>query len=201
VLVLSAVGLGLVDRRYGGPVRSVVRHWGPDWHDWRTYDGRTFRVVHVVDGDTLDIDHPDGQYDTTRVRLLGVDTPEKANENNAAMYYADEATAFVQDLAEGRRVAIHLDEVGDVRGKFGRLLAYVELPDGSILNERIVLEGYGYADTRFPHRDYTRYIELQNQARRLQEGLWADVQPDQWPRWLQRQGLKPLDQTDTEAFR
>ncbi len=191
-LILLVLALSILDHRLGGPIRTTIGRWGPDWHDWRTYHGRTFAVVRVVDGDTLDIDHPDGEHETTRVRLLGVDTPEKANENNPAMYYAEQAAAFAQDLAEGEQVTIYLDDVGDVRGKYGRLLAYVELPDGSILNERLLREGYGYADTRFGHSRYARYIELQNQSRRAGAGLWAEVRPDQLPRWLQRQGLLAL---------
>ena len=44
--------------------------------DFDKYNQKEFTVVKVVDGDTLDIDIPDAQYKTTRIRLIGVDTPE-----------------------------------------------------------------------------------------------------------------------------
>jgi len=44
--------------------------------DWRRYHGRSFTVVDVLDGDTIEIDVADGQFATTRIRLWGVDAPE-----------------------------------------------------------------------------------------------------------------------------
>ncbi|MBN1123576.1 MAG: thermonuclease family protein [Sedimentisphaerales bacterium] len=179
--------LGILDHRFGGPVRIAISHWGPDWGDYRKYHGKTFHVVHVVDGDTFDIDIPDGKYPTTRVRLLGVDTPEKATEKTEAMVFGPEATQYTTDQILNHNVTVLIDTVGDVRGKYGRLLAYVVLSDGGILNECIIRHGYGYADMRFSHSHYERYLQIQEQAFSRKMGLWGEVSQEQLPRWFQRE--------------
>jgi micrococcal nuclease len=179
--------LGAIDHRLGGRLRDSIAFWGTDWDDYSRYHNRTFLVVNVVDGDTLDLDTPDGGQLHTRVRLLGVDTPEKQNGGNPAMYYGPEATRFADKLAINKEVTVLLDTAGDVRDKYRRLLAYIRLPDGGILNERIVGDGFGYADLRFRHSRFDAYVALQRQAMDNKAGLWAKVRQDQLPPWLQRQ--------------
>src|SRR5690606_19653965 len=104
--------------------------------------------------DTLDIAAADGDMATTRIRLIGVDTPETQHPTGGPMYYGQEATDFAKRLAEGRQVTVLLDTVSDERDRYGRLLAYVVLPDGRVLNEVMIREGYGYADSRFRHSRY-----------------------------------------------
>jgi len=186
-VVLAAAAIGFVDRRCGSPLRQTIAHWGPDWSDYHRYHERGFTVINVVDGDTLDVDLPDGTYPRTRVRLLGIDTPEKANGDYPAMYYGQEATEFARGLAQDKQVVVLLDTVGDVRDKYGRLLAYVRLPDGRVLNEEVLRCGYGYADLRFRHSRFDEYVQLQQQAMDSGAGLWKDVTFDQLPRWLQRE--------------
>ena len=115
--------------------------------DWQKYNGKKFEVLNVVDGDTLDIDIPDGQYDRTRIRLWGVDTPETKSKEKGIMYFGTEATEFTKKAALGFDVVIYLDK-NSTRGKYQRLLAYVKLPDGKILNEQLVSNGFAYADIR-----------------------------------------------------
>ncbi|MEM1107480.1 MAG: thermonuclease family protein [Planctomycetota bacterium] len=141
--------------------------------DATRYDGRSFTVVGVVDGDTLDLDTPDGRSATTRVRLWGINTPESARADRPAEPGAESATQRVTELAFGQRVTIRL-EPHRPRGRYGRLLVYAVLPDGTILNERLLSEGLARADDRWPHRDVDRYAQLEDQARREQLGLWAE---------------------------
>jgi micrococcal nuclease len=181
-------GVVWVDKYHGGVVRqgiSLGARLGLD--GWR-YHEREFEVVNVVDGDTLDIG--------TRVRLLGVDTPETKSPKVAEMYYGPQATEYVSGLAEGKRVTIILDTVGDVRDLYGRLLGYVRMADGRILNEEIVSEGFGYADLRFAHKDYDKYVQLQDEAIAAGKGLWKEVRRDQLPKWLQRERADLPTQTD-----
>jgi len=96
--------------------------------DLERYHGRTFTVSNVVDGDTIDIDAPDGEYERTRVRLCGIDTPESKSPKTGVMYFGPEAAEFTAKVALGRRVCIYLDEGNRTRGYYGRLLAYVQLP-------------------------------------------------------------------------
>ena len=85
VIVMCAVVAGAVvwlDRGTGeGVRRQIVRRWPRN--DTEKYAGRRFKVVKIVDGDTLDIDIADGEYEHTRVRLLGLDTPETGGGRGA----------------------------------------------------------------------------------------------------------------------
>ena len=150
------------------------------------YHGRTFRVVSVLDGDTVEVDAPDGRSAATRVRLLGIDAPEMNYENRRPACFAEEATAFTRELTAGKRVIVHLDETERTRGNYGRLLAYLELPGGTVLNEVLLAEGYAYADLRFQHSYFHKYGQLEASARALRKGLWAEVTRRDLPDWLQR---------------
>jgi endonuclease YncB( thermonuclease family) len=55
-----------------------------------------------------------------------------------------------------------------------------------MLNEDIIANGFGYADSRFPHVWKARFITLENRARKAKLGLWAGVTVDQMPEWRQR---------------
>ncbi len=151
--------------------------------DSQKYHTGTFAVINIVDGDTLDIYAPDGLSENTRIRLLGIDAPEKTSESGA-MYFSVEATEFVKRAALGKQVEIYLDQTNDTRGKYGRLLAYVKLPDGGFLNEILLSEGFAYADLRFHHSLYNKYKQLESRARTGNKGLWQSVTPDQYPEWL-----------------
>jgi len=156
--------------------------------DLRKYHKKNFAVTTVIDGDTLDIDIPDGKYKHTRIRLWGVDTPETKNSPKGQMYFGAEASAFAKEAAFEKNVTVYLDEGSDDnRGKYGRLLAYVQLADGSFLNERLLIEGYAYADLRFRHSLYNKYKQLESVARSQKKGLWENVIRQQLPDWLQRE--------------
>jgi len=143
--------------------------------DRQKYDGRHFRVVRVWDGDTFDLDVPDGREDFTRVRLWGVDTPETNHPDKPPMHFGREATAFTKRLVDGRTVRIELEPGVRPRGKYGRLLAWVYLPDGRLLNEVLVREGYAYADPRYGHHLRKEFRKWQEEAHAGRRGLWQDA--------------------------
>lgn len=154
--------------------------------DHQKYHDRTFRVVRVVDGDTLHIDIPDGKHSATRIRLWGVDTPETGHGNTTEMYFGPEAKAFAVEQLEGRSVHVVLAEK-KTRDKFERLLAYVYLERGGVMfNELLLEEGYAYADRRFPHHYRDQFQATESRARRAQKGLWKNVTAEQMPPWRQR---------------
>ena len=76
-------------------------------------------VSHVVDGDTIDVDQ------VGRVRLVGIDTPEQ----DACGY--DQATAAMTALVQGRAVQLVHPAGVDDTDRYGRLLRYVDLDDGT----------------------------------------------------------------------
>ena len=170
------------------------------WHRWQfplesekqtnafdieKYHSKTFTVANVIDGDTFDIDIPDGRNERTRIRLLGIDTPETGGEQSGVMYFGPEAAEFTKRLILGKSVKVYLDSPNPTRDKYGRLLAYVELPDGRFLNEVLLTEGCSYADMRFSHSFYNKYKQLQAAAKSGKKGLWQNVTHDQLPQWLQ----------------
>ncbi|MBN2183468.1 MAG: thermonuclease family protein [Sedimentisphaerales bacterium] len=151
--------------------------------DINRYHAQTFTVINIVDGDTLDIDLSEGQSKYTRIRLLGIDAPEMKTEGGT-MFFAPESTEFTRKTALGKKVEVFLDETSDTRGKYGRLLAYVKLPDGIFLNELLLSEGFAYADLRFRHSFYNKYRQLESRAHSGKKGLWQKVTTDQMPDWL-----------------
>jgi micrococcal nuclease len=154
--------------------------------DFEKYHDKTFTVVKVVDGDTLDVNLPDGKYKTTRIRLIGVDTPETKKSNTPVMYYGPQAYEFTHTHTLGKQVVVLLDTVTKSRDRYNRLLSYIKLPDGTILNELLISEGYGYAYTPYKHSFSNKYNQLQKQAKAAKRGLWKNITPDQMPEWLQR---------------
>ena len=172
---------------------SPIRHkWQPQpkteeqaAYDFEKYHAKTFTVVKVVDGDTIDIDIPDVNDSYTRIRLWGIDTPETKNPDLGVMYFGPEAAEFASRLVLKKSITVYLDESNNTRGKYGRLLAYVQLPDGRFLNEVLLTEGFAYADSRFRHSFYNKYKQLDASARSLKKGLWEKVTREQLPKWLQ----------------
>lgn len=154
--------------------------------DFEKYHANKFTVINIVDGDTIDIDVPDASYERTRIRLWGIDTPETKSTKYGQMYFGPEATEFTTKLALGKRVTVYLDQGNKTRGKYGRLLGYIRLPDGNFLNETLISEGFAYADLRFRHSFYNKYKQLEALARKQKKGLWNKVTNEQLPQWLQR---------------
>jgi endonuclease YncB( thermonuclease family) len=149
------------------------------------YDGQRFYVTRVIDGDTLDVTTPDnipdntaaGDQAVTRVRLWGIDTPELAKRDEGKIVSPDqqcarEAAALTRRLAQVREVTL-IVEPHQLRGRYGRLLAHVQLADGTMLNEHLLTAGLARADERTGHRFISRYALLELQAQREAVGLWA----------------------------
>jgi len=163
----------------------LKRSWRPQPNDLEKYHAKSFTVANVVDGDTLDVDIPNGPHQHTRIRLWGIDTPETKSTKYGIMYFGPEAADFTTEMTMGKKVTLYLAQNNRTRGKYGRLLAYVKLPDGTFLNESLLSEGFAYADLRFRHGLYNKYKGLQAVARQQKKGLWLQVTRDQLPQWLQ----------------
>jgi len=181
VLLLIWLDKAIIARRRQLPAKSEEQAKASDLEK---YHGKTFIVIKVIDGDTFDVHIPDGRDPYTRIRLLGIDTPETGGDQTGVIYFGPKAAEFTKKLALGKSVTVYLDAPNPTRGKYGRLLAYVKLPDGSFLNEALLTEGYANADSRFSHSFYNKYRQLQSRARSGKKGLWQNVTPEQLPKWL-----------------
>lgn len=184
--VLTVIIVILLDRSSLNPQADRTSKQSNSTVDFKRYNAKIFTVINVVDGDTIDVDCPDGKEDYTRIRLWGVDTPEPKNPKTGLMYFGSEASEFTRKLTLGKKVSLFLDD-DKTRGYYGRLLAYVKLPDGRFLNEVLILEGFAYADLRFRHGLYNKYKQLESVARSQKKGLWENVTREQLPVWLQEE--------------
>lgn len=153
--------------------------------DRETYDGRAATITRVLDGDTIEIDIPDGATPVTRIRLWGVDAPELAYDAASFdAYFGREAADFVEEHYLDEKVVIHLDPNRANRDRYGRLLAYVmKQSTGERLNESLLEEGFAYADPRFEHVMKMNYIAMERRAEKAKSGLWEAVKPEQMPAW------------------
>ena len=133
-----------------------------------------YKVTEVVDGDTIQVDM-NGTLE--KVRFIGVDTPETKKPNAAVQCYGPEASDFTKKALTGKSVRLEADPLDDNRDRYGRLLRYIYLQDGSLLEETLIRQGWGFAYTSFPFQKKTEFIELQNEAQKNKAGLWGVCTP------------------------
>ena len=116
------------------------------------YNFRVTKINRVVDGDTIDvtIDLGFDLYKKERVRVAGVDTPEKRTRDKEEKALGLEATAWLKEKLDGAiagddDLVIRTELVGGV-GKYGRLLGWLYIGDAEFsLNELMIEEGYAWA--------------------------------------------------------
>ena len=129
---------------------------------------REATVVHVDDGDTIDV-RVDGRAE--RVRYIGIDAPEIAHDGVGGARGGEAATRLNRALLGGRHVRLELDR--ERRDRYGRLLAYVWVGD-AMINVEMVRRGYARVLTIPPNVRYERWFaraEAEAQAAHL--GLWG----------------------------
>jgi micrococcal nuclease len=116
------------------------------------YNFRVVEINRVVDGDTIDvtIDLGFDLYKKERVRVAGVDTPEKRTKDKEEKALGYDATHWLEDKLNGAisgddDLVIRTELVGGV-GKYGRLLGWLYIGDAEVsLNEAMIEEGYAWA--------------------------------------------------------
>jgi micrococcal nuclease len=129
-------------------------------------------VVRVVDGDTVDVRLPEGRQE--RVRLIGMDTPETVDPREPVQCFGREASARAHALLDGQTVGLERDPSQGERDRYGRLLAYLWLPDGRDFAQVMIGEGYAFEYTyRLPYAHQEAFQAAQARARAGALGLWA----------------------------
>ncbi len=167
VLVLVFSALSNVVSRQSGLTLTGEQASVPDAASGQADHNATVTVTRVVDGDTIDISP--SVRGLSRVRLIGIDTPEVYFGTQP---YGPEASAFAKQRLDGEEVRLELD-VQKV-DPYGRLLAYVYLPNGEMFNETLLEEGYAQVATFPPNVKYVeRFLEAQREARAANRGLWG----------------------------
>ena len=132
--------------------------------------GHTYPLMRIVDGDTIIVGFENA---TEYVRLIGIDAPEP-NDPGGPECYATESTAHLQELARTGLVVLTFDESQGMYDSYGRLLAYVEMPDGTDLGYQMLADGYAHEFTyRSAYERQVSYMSAEDEALASEKGLWS----------------------------
>ena len=133
-------------------------------------DTTLVQVISVTDGDTFRV--KDGDK-TIPVRLIAVDTPEIHHPTIKKQCYGDEAKEFLVKSILNKNVRIEKELLDSNTDRYGRLLRYVFLEDGTNINEEIVKNGYGIEKTYVKgYKYHDLFKNAQSYAQRNNLGLW-----------------------------
>ena len=125
------------------------------------------KVVSVADGDTITVLKDKEQI---KVRLHGVDAPEKAQDFGTA------SRNFTSDLCFGKEVTVEVKDTD----RYGRKVGIVTVPDGRVLNHELVKAGLAHWYEAYARND-TQLEALQEEARSAKRGVWS--RPDTVAPW------------------
>ncbi len=119
-------------------------------------------VTAVKDGDTIELR---ADTATHRIRLFGIDCPEKGQA------FGQQAKKFTSGLCFGKRVSV----VTHGRDRYGRVVGEVILPDGRILNRELVAAGLAWWYQKYSRDPLLERLEAE--ARKARRGIWSDAHP------------------------
>lgn len=129
-------------------------------------------VLKVVDGDTLEVMVGETHE---KVRVLGINSPETVDPRKPVECFGKEASNEAKRLLTSAKVNLTNDATQADKDKYGRLLRYVTLPDGSDFGLMMIKEGYAYEYTYdIPYARQKEYKAAQESAQFAKKGLWAD---------------------------
>jgi len=136
----------------------------------------SYAIDHFIDGDTIAL-NMNGAVET--VRMIGVDTPETHKPNTPVQCYGSAAAVYTKNsiTAAGGRVRLVSDSLSTDRDRYNRLLRYVYLANGQLLEDNLIKNGYGFYYPYFPFTKAAQFAAAQQAAQTAHRGLWADCQP------------------------
>ncbi len=161
-------------------------------------DGMTpARVLDVVDGDTIRVSIDGRRY---TVRYIGIDTPETVRPDHPVEWMGPEATAANEALVAGKTV--YLEKDVSETDRYGRLLRYVYLADGTMVNLELVRQGYAHAGSYPPDvKHQSRLNRAEREAREAGRGPLHQTQDGVWGRHLSRRTVSEGEGTPGPATR
>lgn len=140
-------------------------------------------VKRVVDGDTFELSNGE------KVRLLGIDTPEKyeskkldkdveatGKDKKTIKKLGKLASDYVKNFVEGKKVRLEREPNYEDKDRYGRLLRWVYLEDGTFVNGKIIKDGYAQVYEKFPVSKLDELRKYQKEARENNRGLWGPVE-------------------------
>jgi len=130
-----------------------------------------YEVRWVDDGDTIVLN------DGRRIRYIGINAPEVESQYSKAEPFGNEARELNRELIYLKKVRLEFDN--EKYDRYGRLLAYVFLEDGTFVNNAMITAGYAYC---LPKQPNVRYEELllnsQRNAMLSNKGIWLNMNDD-----------------------
>ena len=128
-------------------------------------------VTYIYDGDTGEVKFKDGH--STKIRLIGVDTPEMDDSRIKIQFWAYMAKRYSFFHLYQREIRLSYD--WQLEDKYGRTLAYLWLDD-ELFNDRMIREGFAFVYLKYPFReDYKKkFKESEDFARKNERGLWNE---------------------------
>lgn len=177
VALLSLALAYLTPRGYVTPVAKIAEQNQPG----------LYTVLAFNDGDTITVDMNGSEE---KVRFIGVDTPETQDPRKSVQCFGKAASNFTKNLIGTNKVRLEADPENTNRDRYNRLLRYVYLPDGRLVNREIIVEGYGFAYTFFPFSKIEEFKQLQSEAQAGNRGLWGNCSIE----------TSPTGQTSTQAI-
>ena len=136
-----------------------------------TDDERFYKVERIIDGDTIRVTI-DGR--SVLVRFIGINAPEIEHSNETAECFGYNSKFYLQSLIANSSVRLESDPNDSNKDKYGRLLRYVYPEDGTILNEKLVREGYAFAVVYNKGNRYERLLKsAQMDAQQNKVGYWG----------------------------
>lgn len=146
------------------------------------YSQVSYLVTKVYDGDTFQLETGE------KVRLLGIDTPEKwesgkldkdsersGKDKELIKALGQLASDYAEKILLNQKVTLVADSTNSDTDRYGRLLRYAYLEDGTMFNLKIIQDGYAYAYTKYPVIYIQEFLDAQREARENSRGLWGDV--------------------------
>ena len=134
-------------------------------------------VVRIVDGDTLVL------AGGAKVRVLGLDAPEMERDGHPADFLAHKAKAVLADLTLNKTIALEYDRLR--YDHYGRLLAYLWLPDHTLVNAELVRQGLARVYFITPNLRYQKVLlTAQQEAIEAQRGVWQQALKQDEPFYL-----------------
>jgi endonuclease YncB( thermonuclease family) len=123
------------------------------------------KVAFVYDGDTVLLDSGE------KVRLLGINCPEMDHSGEDSEFKAAAAQYFTRERVKGTRV--WLEQASEKHDRYDRLLAYVFLEDGGMLNLLLVREGLAHVMFDGKNMRYrSLLLDSQRKAMKAKRGIW-----------------------------
>ena len=133
----------------------------PVKHQW-------IRVKWVSDGDTIVLS------DDRHVRYIGINAPEIAHDNQKTEAFGYAAKQYNQSLVLSKKVRLEFDK--ETHDRYGRLLAYIFLADGTFINKKMIEKGYAYVLHLRPNLKYDGVLlKAQRDAMSAKKGMWRNL--------------------------